>query len=163
MKFEKILCCKPKDLLMYEKLAIDALKPEYNICKVAGSSFGIKRTAEFITKIRSAKMGKKTGPCSEERKVNIAKATFGKQPSFKGKTHSEEAKVKIGIAARERNLGNKHSKETIEKMRASAIGRRGCGNKAGNKAGFVMKEVTKRKISEALKSYFAAKKLSKEQ
>lgn len=69
--FEVLLYCDPKDCLMYEQIALDHYKPEYNTCKIAGSRFGMigkrgqqnpwygrKHKQETITKMtyRSAKL-----------------------------------------------------------------------------------------------------------
>lgn len=40
--FETIENCKAEDLIKREQYYIDSLKPEYNICKIAGSKLGIK-------------------------------------------------------------------------------------------------------------------------
>ena len=42
--FNKILVCRKEDLLLYEQHLIDALKPEYNVAKRAGSTLGVKAT-----------------------------------------------------------------------------------------------------------------------
>ena len=44
--FKKLLVCAKADLLWFEQRAIDALKPAYNICKIAGSVLGYRHTPE---------------------------------------------------------------------------------------------------------------------
>jgi group I intron endonuclease len=79
--FKRLLVCELKDLLFYEQRAIDILKPEYNIAKIAGSNLGIKhspetiqrmkdsRTLEVRTRISNAHKGK---PKSEIHKKNLS-------------------------------------------------------------------------------------------
>lgn len=74
--FAPLLYCDRENLLMYEQRAMDVLKPEYNIAKVAGSQIGYKHTDATREKMRAA------------RKRN------GFSP-MKGKTHSEESRKKI--------------------------------------------------------------------
>ena len=45
--FEVLLYCDPQDCLVYEQIALDHYKPEYNVAKIAGSSLGIKRSEAF--------------------------------------------------------------------------------------------------------------------
>lgn len=40
--------CKPEDCISREQFHIDALKPEYNICQVAGNTFGIKPSEKCL-------------------------------------------------------------------------------------------------------------------
>ena len=46
LRFDILLICDADNVLMFEQRAIDAIKPEYNICKIAGSTLGRKHTAE---------------------------------------------------------------------------------------------------------------------
>jgi len=50
--------CKAEDLISREQFYIDALNPEYNILKVAGSSLGYKHTNETLVKMSEAWLGK---------------------------------------------------------------------------------------------------------
>ena len=45
--------CEVEKLLEREQYYLDNLKPEYNICKIAGNCLGVKRSAETIEKIAS--------------------------------------------------------------------------------------------------------------
>ena len=47
--------CEQSSLLIREQYYLDLLKPEYNICKVAGSSLGRKHSTETILKIKKYK------------------------------------------------------------------------------------------------------------
>lgn len=46
MLFSVLLFCEPSQLLFYEQRAIDILRPEYNVCRVAGSALGVTRPTE---------------------------------------------------------------------------------------------------------------------
>lgn len=48
-----------EDLIKREQYYIDILKPHYNICKIAGSILGIKRSKESIFKQRETLINKK--------------------------------------------------------------------------------------------------------
>ncbi|MCG3772858.1 MAG: hypothetical protein JW384_04081 [Nitrosomonadaceae bacterium] len=55
--FEILLVCSPQDCLMYEQVALDYYKPEYNICRVAGNRTGMRHTESSKEKMRIAKLG----------------------------------------------------------------------------------------------------------
>jgi group I intron endonuclease len=77
----KILAQCPKEyLIKLEQWFIDNIKPEYNICKVAGSNKGFK-FSEDSKKLISEKL--KNRIFTEEHKCNIRNAYLGK----KGKDH----------------------------------------------------------------------------
>lgn len=54
--FELIILenCKSEELLQKEQYYLDVLKPEYNICKIAGNCAGIKHSIETIEKRRTS-------------------------------------------------------------------------------------------------------------
>lgn len=107
LTFKKLLICSPENVLFYEQRALDFLKPEYNVCKVAGSTLGIKyseaakanlraaqtperraakskiltgivRSPETCLKISQAKKGKVRGPVSEATKLKLSISNLGK-------------------------------------------------------------------------------------
>jgi len=114
--------CEPEDLISREQFYLDALEPEFNILKVAGSSLGYKHTEELLTKLSQ--------PKSEITRAKISLAQSGENnpmfgrtgenhPMFgrtgenhPGKSHSEETKVLISLA----NKGKIRSAETIAKI-----------------------------------------------
>jgi group I intron endonuclease len=59
--------CKPDSLIAKEQYYIDLLNPEYNICKVAGSSLGRKHSAETLLKFKNRKL-------SPQALINLKKA-----------------------------------------------------------------------------------------
>lgn len=136
LSFEIIHKCSDiEDLIATEQFYIDALNPWFNICKVAGSNKGLKRTPEQIEKAKQTK---------------IKNGTYRKT----GKKHSEESKKKIGDAHRgkviskeqrikqsEKMKGRKLTKEHIQKREEGRI-RNGTNKHT---------EETKRKLSELRK------------
>lgn len=113
LRFSPILICADSNLLMYEQIALNAMRPSYNICQIAGSHLGTKRTAESRERMRLSKLGKKCLPCSEERRVKISLAN-------KNMIFSEEHRAKLSAAA----TGRKHTAESRAKMSAAKRGRR---------------------------------------
>jgi group I intron endonuclease len=57
--FELIEECNKEDLLIREQYYLDTFKPQYNMCKIAGSNFGIKRSKETCEKLKISNTGKK--------------------------------------------------------------------------------------------------------
>lgn len=50
--------CDPSEVIYREQYYLDSLNPEYNILKVAGSSFGYKHTEETISKMRNSHLNR---------------------------------------------------------------------------------------------------------
>lgn len=101
--------CLPERCLIVEQKWIDSLKYSgaqlYNMCLIAGSCLGVKRSEEHKRKLSEAAKGNTNGvgKRSEETKRNISLALKGKP---KGPL-SEETKRKMSIA----RTGKKHSEE----------------------------------------------------
>jgi len=83
-------------LLSCEQKWIDLLKPEYNLSLNAGNTKGYKHNQESIDKMREAASGRNH---TEEVKREMSESRWGKNNSFFGKTHSEEALALIRAAA----------------------------------------------------------------
>ncbi len=129
-EFSVIFYCAPEMCVAFEQRAIDAINPEYNFCKVAGSNLGTKHTDEARVKMSVANKGRVV---SSEARANMGAAQ-------KGRKHSEETLAKMSLSQRGRkckpfteehrkNLsaartGSKHSAETIAKMSADRKGRK---------------------------------------
>jgi group I intron endonuclease len=107
--FSKLLICRPSDLLMFEQLAIDSLKPEYNASPVAGSQLGFRHTAESKLKNSLAKRGKKQSPetCRKRAEAMI------------GRLVSAETRAKISAA----NSGKVRSIEVRKRIAANRTGK----------------------------------------
>lgn len=113
--FSPLLVCAKENLLMYEQICIDGMKPAYNICKVAGSRLGAKYSEEsraLLSRIRSAKP---RSPKQLEHLRNLAAAKRG----VAGPKHSDVTKAKIAAL----RTGTRHRPETIEKIAVANTGR----------------------------------------
>ena len=84
-----------KKLIEREQHYIDNLKPIYNICRVAGSSLGLKRTNDTRDKIRAANLGIKHPQWRNEIK---SKAQGGENHWTKKKSFSDKAKQNMSNA-----------------------------------------------------------------
>jgi group I intron endonuclease len=93
-RFELLLRCRKDDLIFFEQRAIDSYKPEYNICRKAGSCLGVKRSEEFKRKLRE-----KGAPyvMSEDVKKRISASLKGRPH---GRTVSDEVMAKMAAHMR---------------------------------------------------------------
>lgn len=94
--------CQVDKLVEREQVYLDWFKPQYNICKIAQSVLGVKRTQSTKDKISKGNKGKIR---SQETKYQISKTKTGVKLS-------DEAKKNMSIA----QIGRKHSEETKKKM-----------------------------------------------
>lgn len=71
-----ILCDSLKEALEYENFCLKNLNPEYNICKDASSSTGVKRSDDFREKVRISSTGNKNavGKRTPEQTIRIGDA-----------------------------------------------------------------------------------------
>jgi group I intron endonuclease len=129
LKYEVLLYCDKKDLLFYEQRAIDTYKPEYNLCKIAGSPAGRKASEETKAKMRAARKN-----ISDETRAKLSAAGKGRISPNKGKSPSKETREKLSIAGKARKM----SEDTKNKIAMSNTGK-------------IRSEETKRKIGEASK------------
>lgn len=120
-----LLGCLPEHLILYEQIAIDALKPEYNLAPIAGSCRGVKmppRTAEQRLKYRIASLGHSYNagiPKSTEHKRKISIALTGRPGNARGRVLSAETKARISAS----RIGKgKPQSPTHRENRAVAIG-----------------------------------------
>ena len=109
-KLEILEYCLPEDVIKREQYYMDILQPEYNILRVAGSSFGYKHSDEARSKMSTTKQGLKR---SDETRTKISTARQGLK-------HSDEIRAKMSARAR----GRKFSDETLAKMKAAKLGRK---------------------------------------
>lgn len=111
LSIEIVTLCDRSELLSEEQFYIDSLSPEYNVCRIAGSCRGINHvfTEEHKRKIVLAHKGKKLSP---EHCAMIGDVHRGKTLSDSHLSRLRE------LSAGESNpfYGQKHSKETIEKV-----------------------------------------------
>ena len=140
-KFCIIELCEKENLLEREQYYIDALKPQYNVCKsVEKSRLGLKSSPEHIAKIVAANTGK---PKSKEHRERLriarigSKLTEDQKQARRDYRHSDKAKLKISIA----RFGFAHTDEAKAKMSI----------KAKTRIRKPLSEATKLKLSEAAK------------
>ena len=57
LSFTILLGCRKEDLLKVEQYFIDSYNPYFNICRQAGSQFGIKRSEKTKKKLRISHLG----------------------------------------------------------------------------------------------------------
>jgi group I intron endonuclease len=124
-QFRILLVCAPPDLLLFEQRAINALRPEYNICKKAGSTLGIVQTEDTRRKISARLKGRKRSPEAVEAsasKLRGRKARPEHVAHLKGNkhavglVHTEEWKRENS----ERNKGKKRPKSPEYRAKISA-------------------------------------------
>lgn len=98
--------CDPDECIDREQYWIDTLNPYYNICKLARSSYGIKRSEETKRKIGLAKIGNKNrlGQKKSESEIlaisNTLKKTYasGSFIGRKGSKHTDATKAKMKLS-----------------------------------------------------------------
>lgn len=84
-----------ENLIIREQWWLDNLKPEYNICKIAGSSLGVKRREETKLKCSLAHIGEKH---PEWRNKIKSLAQGGKNHWTKKKKFSIDSKIRMSQA-----------------------------------------------------------------
>jgi group I intron endonuclease len=91
LQFSVLLGCDKDDLLKTEQYFIDSYNPYFNICKIAGSNIGVKRSEETKNKLRIAFAGKKRKPFTDEHRKNLSIAAK-RHKHRSGWKHTEESK-----------------------------------------------------------------------
>ncbi|HQS15017.1 MAG: hypothetical protein B7Y08_25495 [Rhodospirillales bacterium 24-66-33] len=107
--FAVVEYCDRADLIRREQHHIDALRPEYNLCPRAGSTLGVRRSAEQLLRASAAHLGKRH---SAETRAKLSEVQ-------RGRVHSLTTRAKMSATA----LGRKKSAETRSKISAAALGR----------------------------------------
>lgn len=161
--FSVLFICANPDLLFYEQRAINVLQPEYNVCKIAGSSLGVVRSAETRAKLSATKQ--QTSP---ETRAKMAAAQ-------KGKRLSAEHRSKIGAASLGRKMsaeaiaktasskvGKKHSAEARAKMSSAAMGRKHspewCAKMSALNKGKQLSSEHRSRIASSRRAYYASRR-----
>lgn len=115
LRFEVIARCPAEYVLKLEQFFIDALKPYYNICKVAGNSRGVKRSEEYKKNMSMVRTGSKMpAEAVEKLRLRMLGNTY-----TKGLKRSSEVIEKTRL----KQLGSKRSAETKEKISVANSGR----------------------------------------
>jgi group I intron endonuclease len=144
--FRRLVVCEPVNLLLYEQIAMDALKPEYNSAPRAGNTLGVKLSAEARARISAAKLGN----ASTKGRPRDPEAVAKTAAAHRGMKRSDETRAKIAAKA----LGRKYSAETVEKraakLRGVALPPERVAHLIGNKfaAGVVYSDERRAAISE---------------
>jgi group I intron endonuclease len=98
--------CESDVLIKREQYYIDKLKPHYNICKTAGSTFGKKHSMQTRNKLSMGNKGNKNPMFgkthSKETRLKISMANKGINSYMYGKVQPYEVRKKIGLAFRNR-------------------------------------------------------------
>jgi len=111
--FSILISCAKEDLINTEQFFIDSYNPYFNICKIANSQLGIKRSEETKEKIRLVHIGKKH---SDETRINMSK----NHADISGKNNPMYG---IHISGKNHwNYGKHFSKESRRKMSESHKG-----------------------------------------
>jgi group I intron endonuclease len=144
LSFSIIQCCPKEKLIKQEQYWINLLQPEFNICKIANSTLGLKYTKEqrqqWVGINNPAKrpevrkklsIAAKNKIISEETKRRMRIANSGKNNGMYGKKQTESSKLKNRLSNIGKHNGNKnpmfgktHTKEAIQKMRDANLGRK---------------------------------------
>jgi group I intron endonuclease len=114
--FVTILECPPDLCLDYEQRCFNGFKPEYNICKTAGSRLGSKYTEEAKARLKELR---KAAPRSEKQLqhlANLADASRGKA----GRAIGQDERDRISASL----TGRKQSQELIERRIAPLRGQK---------------------------------------
>jgi len=107
--FTRLEECPPQDCTRREQWWIDLLRPAYNVCQMATSPLGVRRSDATRAKISAAMMGRKRPlmigkKMSPETKAKLSAAMTGRKHSAEtrtkmtGRKHSAEAKAKMRLA-----------------------------------------------------------------
>lgn len=131
-QFKKLLVCAKSDLIWYEQRAIDALKPAYNICKVAGSVLGYRHTPEAKAAAAERASGNTHRRGRKGPKEVCDRISAGRKGKGIGRVFDVETREKIAAAQRGRtlteeqkehlrkiNTGKTYGQDTIDKRKAS--------------------------------------------
>lgn len=124
LQFNILLSCDKDDLLKIEQYFLDSYYTYFNVCKIAGSHLGSKRSKESCLRISRSKSGNKHwnygNKLSDEYKKKISDTLKGRVSPYKGHKASEETKRK----RREKRIGHKTSEETRLKISQANKGKK---------------------------------------
>ena len=117
--FSKVVICRRGDLLLYEQIAIDAMAPKYNVCRVAGSCAGVKLSQETRRKISEAQKGvENTGRFGAHRHPKRVVFTDEIRAKMSAAKKKAPANPKALEAMRQANIGRKLAPEHADRLGA---------------------------------------------
>lgn len=129
--FRPLILCSKENLLFYEQIAMDAMNPEYNVARIAGSSIGCIRTPETRAKIADKARGRKW---TDEARKKLSAAVKGRILSLEhvahlmgnkhaaGLKHTDE--WKLANSARQRGMKRPKDAAYRAKIAATLTGRK---------------------------------------
>lgn len=126
--FDILEYCDKSILISREQYYLDLLKPEYNICKIAGSTLGYKHSEITKAKMSLLNMGVNNPLFGRKHSVKtrtlISLKLKGVNHPWFGRKHTCETKAKLSMANRGVNsprFGKKHTEETKLKISKTNI------------------------------------------
>lgn len=125
--FTIIEFCEPRELIAREQAAIDSTRPAYNVCLVAGSTFGRVHSADTKIKIAEKATGRKRPPRSAEYREALSASLKGKKKSeahaaaFQAgrasRVYSEEQRQQVSAGLKEAYRSGRRSRGKSEAHR----------------------------------------------
>lgn len=157
-EFLKIALCPPEYLIKMEQWFLDNLKPEYNICKVAGNTLGVpmqphvkeairkgkenyKMTAETRIRMRQAQLGRKMSQQSVEKAISTKFERYGEVMSKESRLKCNQ---KISESKKGKTWEELYGKELAALLKIEASIRQ---------KGKIVSEDTKEKLRKVSQAY----------
>lgn len=141
LEFKVLVICDRVAAVMYEQIAIDAMAPEMNVLRVAGSRLGAVVSDESRAKMSASKTGFRH---TQEARAAIAEAG-------RGRRHSDESRAlmsdKLRAAWERRRAAGNTSMPDSAKAKISAA-----------RIGKTLTEEAKQKVRDARLAYWADRK-----
>lgn len=135
-EFRVIEVCAAEMLISREQAAFDGLRPEYNICKIAGSSFGIRHTDKARKKMSEvqrlrwedqpieARQAQASHLSDPEMQKRAALARIGVKYRPRSEDHCRKISAAKAGKPNPKLVGREVSEETRQKLRDANLGKR---------------------------------------
>lgn len=104
-EFRPLIVCARSNLITYEQIAMDYYKPEFNTRVKAESALGVKRSPEFIERVRASRAASGGWSPSQETRKKISDTLKGRP----GRKHSQASIEKLRAALKGINAAHLHS------------------------------------------------------
>lgn len=101
-----LFVCAPDNLLGHEQMFLDSLEPHYNVCKKAGSGYGVKLSEAVKAEI-SKRMKERIAADPEAHAALSARAR---------EAITNESRIKIGAAIKKRHDARRASDEEYQRL-----------------------------------------------
>jgi group I intron endonuclease len=122
-EFRTLLICSRHNLLMYEQAAIDALNPEFNTARTAGSWLGLKHSEETKRKLSILKMGNQATLGYKHRPESLERLRL-KQMGVSSPTKGTKRNADAVAATASAHRGMKRSAETRRRISEAMTGKK---------------------------------------